>query len=294
MDPLNPETWICLICGLASEFQNEATTVAYFYQVLGSNLDSPFAKPLAFFVTQQRNYGREINSLRLEIEELRNNSRNSDESMNEDQDLSAKKRHVLLIGNDLPLVKPLITERLPPKAELTVINHKSADMEQISREVHATLEKASDDQVFSVFIHPGVEQCLLREEDKMLKSIQNLIVQVKKDYPHTDFSIISVPQILQDVCRNTNDALQAMNDQNLIKYVALTKIQADMMLSPNKRNYSEETASRIANKLAESIASTLGVKVSRKPKKSSEEQKKQNKEDRGLHLLRSTRRVSIH
>lgn len=264
-----PETWQCLLCRMSSDFNDDSQAISSIYKTVEENSNEPFAKVLCFFTTRLRQQCLEISSLKKELEVLQQNRGGEDIDMNE---TDSKTKRILLIGNDLHHVRAALKERLPAKSNYEVVNHRSASMLEISNEIKQILETDNEESVFSLYIHPGIEECLLQEEEIMIAALKSLIAELSKSYPSTEVNIISVPQVLKDSCLRVNNTFQMMAEKNEINYISLTKIQAELVLQ-NKRTYCEATSLRIASVLADKIAAKLKVKLVRPPKKSKAEKK---------------------
>lgn len=252
-----PETWICTICKLSLDASDDATRTSAFIKILKSNSGSPFAVPLATCIQAMRRQALEIRQLRSEL--TSQTPKSTSESF---MDVADERRRILFIGNDLHLVKQAMAERLPKTCDLQITNFKSASMERIASEVKLAIANTEDDANLHVFIHPGVEECIRNEHRQLLAATQKLIEEMKTSSQGTRITLISVPQVVEETCLGVNNAFATLAEEEIVSYLPLTQTQADLMLSKEKRSYSQETARKISRILAGHFSTILGVKLS--------------------------------
>lgn len=139
-------------------------------------------------------------------------------------------------------------------------------MERMALQAVKTISEAKDDADFHIYVHPGVEECVLRESKKLVASVEQFAQTTRSQFPDTQVTVLSVPQVIDDHCEAANSTFQNMAEANHIHFLSLTKIQSDLCFN-RMRTYDERISKRVARVVAANIADQLGLKLVTPPTK---------------------------
>lgn len=270
-DMSKPDSWVCLICKLAQYPVITPSFIGGIYKALEDNPTSPLRAAVASLTSITRSLSFDIDSLKLEIHNLRKPPEILDSSMTE-----GKEKRVLLFGNDLSSVNKVVRQLLPKEVKLACTPYKSASMERMAEQALKTIEEGKDGIDYTVYIHPGAEECLLHNSTKLVAALRAFVTKIKEKFPQTVINVISVPQIIPDVCEMVNNEFMQLDEGNILNYICMTKVQADLCLK-RARYYDDTTSGKVARILANHIADNFKVKVV--PLKPAVDSKKKNQND---------------
>lgn len=256
-DRNRPDTWICLICKTSAGSALTPTLVSTIYRGIEENPDTPLSSSISSLLSWVRSLSHEINGLRKELESLKESR--SDLSMSS-SDTQGKEKRTLIFGNDINLVCREVKQLLPKEAKISTIPYKSASMEKMVSQALKTISEAKDVADFHVYVHPGAEECLLRESKKLVSHFSQFVQTIKEQLPNTKITVMSVPQVIDDHCEAVNASFQQMAEANLVNYLSMTKIQSDLCFQ-RLRAYDDKIASRVARVVAANIAEQSGIKL---------------------------------
>lgn len=245
------------ICGLCKSGGGYATSLDTYkislHQLIEQNKGNPLVPALIFMFQKLEQQNDAIAQCMRQIQ-LLGNTQGPPATQTPTRPTEKK---VLLVGNDLRIIKRCLQDSMP-NANLEIISLDDVDAKSLLGAASQSLELNKNNFHHHIIIHPGLADCLMNEGDSLISGIEQFMQWIQTTAPGTEVSIVSIPQYLKDICKNANEKLLSMSTSGLIKYIPLTRLQADLLIR-SKRHYSPDAAVKIsANLMNRHIREFLG------------------------------------
>lgn len=263
--------WRCLICRRSSHL----TPLDYRKRVHCALLECPtqaIGTVISYLYRFAMNESNRANLLESRLSDVEKKLKEISEcprdvSMDTPSTSSTLPKRTYVVGNDLKYIQHHLKSYLPKSGDVVYLGYSQKKLSEMLQELYKKLNEEKEMFQQGVFLHPGLQDCLLLEGEHLVESLKIFSKTLKDESPSALLTVFSVPQYVEKECSKVNAELSKLQAEGLLKFVPVMNVQADLLLTRSP-TYSSETADRIAYNFARHIASFLGVSPPKKKKPS--------------------------